>query len=1114
MKFKSYLKTNNILQIYSFEKIDENKYFHSISEYTDLTKNTIFICKNDFDINLINFHKGKKWIFIHKTFDLKNLTKINTEIEQYLCDDINICKNMDNNYDCINIKSEISNYNIINTVNFKKVVFLIIATEKYKEKYKKLELYLQTFKYDYYIVLSSEETEEIKKNYIYLKIPDIWENLSKKVIKALELIYKNTTYSYVYKVDDNFYDVNINLSDDIYNLDYYGNYIIKQFKTDYHFGKCSNKVLNNLEYENIFISPYAAGGYGYLLSRKAIFILLNNKEYIKNEIYEDKAVGDVLFINNIKVNTSSYNKLNYTKPEKKTNIEWKIKKNLLQKNSKIAVIFFHKNIYDLYNKNWISKCVNSIIEQSFNNFDIFEINYGDTDTSIFDLSFIKNFKNKYFFYKKDYKTHTEAMTYLLNKCFLDYNYDIIFNTNLDDYYLNTRFEKQLACINSGYDICSSLMTYITDENGEDKTIKIWNSEMLNVNSKNYYIETQLINKQLNNNNNIINHSCICFTKRFWLGYDKYNNLLRYRDDKPFEDLSLWKRAINNNFNITIINENLINYRIHENQIGEQYKKDTKNINSDGEFKIKPSEDKKRIGIFCICTGNYLQFLKNLIESVEKNFLVDYPKYYFISSDNKKEVTKICKLYKLNYSINTINKKGFPLDTLYRYQYLLNFGIEVELLCDVIYYIDVDMKIVNKISDDILPTKDKYLIGTQHPGYFTQNKNGTPEQNNKSTAYIDKKKYKNCYIAGGFNGGITNYFIKMAKEINNNILVDKSKNIIAIWHDESHLNKYFLENFNKFKILTPNYCCPETNNKDIVGQHKIIALDKSHNSLRTNTILKKIIVNIQGGLGNILFQVFFGYTIALRYNLELCIIHNQKNTRENIYYYKLFDNIFRILDDNNSLTNNYKITEDSLNYTNFLDKIPTNCNVYIDGYFQSVKYFKHFYTRIIKKLDLKMLNIAKIIFKNFYKTNKKNNIAIHIRGTDYLTSNNYHFNLDKNYYINIIKTLDLQNSNLILFTDDEKYAIDNYSDIDTVIIKDIINKNIPKKYKYLANHPELHIFLLSLCEKIICANSTFSLFASYFSKADSIYIPRNWFGINGPKNFNVEDLCLNENYIIS
>jgi hypothetical protein len=81
-----------------------------------------------------------------------------------------------------------------------------------------------------------------------------------------------------------------------------------------------------------------------------------------------------------------------------------------------------------------------------------------------------------------------------------------------------------------------------------------------------YIFHDEIVKRLNKDKNIINHSGVCFSKKLWSSFDSNNNLLRYRNDKPYEDLSLWKRVISGNHKITIINKNLISYRIHSNQI--------------------------------------------------------------------------------------------------------------------------------------------------------------------------------------------------------------------------------------------------------------------------------------------------------------------------------------------------------------------------------------------------------------------------------------------------------------------------------------------------------------------------------------------------------------------
>jgi histo-blood group ABO system transferase len=86
-----------------------------------------------------------------------------------------------------------------------------------------------------------------------------------------------------------------------------------------------------------------------------------------------------------------------------------------------------------------------------------------------------------------------------------------------------------------------------------------------------------------------------------------------------------------------------------------------------------------------------------------------------------------------------------------------------------------------------------------------------------------------YFAGGFNGGSSYQYLKMAKYISNNIDVDYSKNLIAIWHDESHMNRYFIDN-PPTKILSPSYCYSES--VKIPFKRRLVALDKNHNKIRS------------------------------------------------------------------------------------------------------------------------------------------------------------------------------------------------------------------------------------------------------------------------------------------
>lgn len=127
---------------------------------------------------------------------------------------------------------------------------------------------------------------------------------------------------------------------------------------------------------------------------------------------------------------------------------------------KTSVIFYHKNIRSIYKKEWIDKCIKSILDQTYKDFFIYEINYGNDDFNFSD--YFSKFGKKYKFFKKELNNHAEAMNYLLDKCLKD-KIDVVFNTNMDDYYHIDRFEKQLEKIKQGYDIISSDIQYIVND---------------------------------------------------------------------------------------------------------------------------------------------------------------------------------------------------------------------------------------------------------------------------------------------------------------------------------------------------------------------------------------------------------------------------------------------------------------------------------------------------------------------------------------------------------------------------------------------------------------------------------------------------------------------------
>ena len=76
-------------------------------------------------------------------------------------------------------------------------------------------------------------------------------------------------------------------------------------------------------------------------------------------------------------------------------------------------------------------------------------------------------------------------------------------------------------------------------------------------------------------------------------------------------------------------------------------------------------------------------------------------------------------------------------------------------------------------------------------------------------------------------------LKMSEVIADRVTKDLEKDVIALWHDESHMNRYMIDNPPTLS-LTPSYCFAEEQmqNPDYPFKPKIIALKKNHSELRT------------------------------------------------------------------------------------------------------------------------------------------------------------------------------------------------------------------------------------------------------------------------------------------
>lgn len=195
---------------------------------------------------------------------------------------------------------------------------------------------------------------------------------------------------------------------------------------------------------------------------------------------------------------------------------------------------------------------------------------------------------------------------------------------------------------------------------------------------------------------------------------------------------------------------------------------------------------KKSLLHIIATGKYEMYFNGVLNSAIENFLPDTELKIVIYTDSQ----KILNIKDDRIIPIKIDYEPWPYPTLKRFHYF-SLGLNEIEKSDYSFYIDVDSFFRKKIDLNFLGLENfPGLIGTLHPGYYGTC--GTPERRIQSTACIPFNCLSN-YYCGGFFGGNSKNFIDLIKTLRRNIDEDFSRGIIAVWHDESHLNKYFLDN---------------------------------------------------------------------------------------------------------------------------------------------------------------------------------------------------------------------------------------------------------------------------------------------------------------------------------
>lgn len=240
----------------------------------------------------------------------------------------------------------------------------------------------------------------------------------------------------------------------------------------------------------------------------------------------------------------------------------------------------------------------------------------------------------------------------------------------------------------------------------------------------------------------------------------------------------------------------------------------------------------KVGIIFIGTGKYINFFPKYYESFEKNLFQNSEKKYFCFTDADFDGD-----VPSNIEVIPTKHEPWPMPTLKRFHTILSKSDSYKNF-DYLLYFDADIIANEKIDESEILTDSNY-IGVHHPGFFGKNPKIFPyEKRNISEAYLENGT---VYWQGCVWGGKTESVIELCQVISNRVDKDLNKNLIAEWHDESHINKFFSERIDQVHTLGTEYAFPEVYDSDPDKKNNYPNIDPSKRKLihlkKNNSILQ-------------------------------------------------------------------------------------------------------------------------------------------------------------------------------------------------------------------------------------------------------------------------------------